>query len=196
MSTVREHRHVYATLGVGVLLVAAVRAVRPAVIPLWADHLGLDATTTALIYGLAGGIDMLLFYPAGKVMDLKGRRAVAVPAMLVMGTALVLMPLTQGAASLLAAALAVGIGNGIGSGMVMTIGADHSPRVGRAHFLGVWRLMADLGAAGGPVLLSLLTASASLGVGIAAVGLLSFVGAGQLGYWLTRAGRAPANLTK
>ena len=49
--------------------------------PLWADHLGLDAATTSLIYGLAGGIDMLVFYPAGKVMDRKGRTWVAVPSM-------------------------------------------------------------------------------------------------------------------
>ena len=59
-------------------------------VPLWADHLGLDAATTSLIYGLAGGIDMLVFYPAGKVMDRKGRTWVAVPSMLIMGAGLLL----------------------------------------------------------------------------------------------------------
>ena len=61
-------------LGLGALLVAAVRASRQAVIPLWAESIGLDAATTSLIYGLAGGIDMLVFYPAGKVMDRKRPR--------------------------------------------------------------------------------------------------------------------------
>ncbi len=130
VSTLRDHRHVFLTLGVGVVLVSAVRASRQAVIPLWADHLMLAPSVASLIYGLAGGVDMLVFYPAGKVMDRKGRRWVAVPSMLIMGLAMLLMPLTSGVLTLLIAALAIGFGNGIGSGMIMTLGADHSPRHG------------------------------------------------------------------
>jgi MFS family permease len=85
VSTLRDHRRVFLTLGLGVMLVSAVRASRQAVIPLWADHLMLAPSVASLIYGLAGGIDMLVFYPAGKVMDQKGRRWVAVPSMLIMG---------------------------------------------------------------------------------------------------------------
>jgi MFS family permease len=186
-STLRDHRHTFLTLGLGVMLVAAVRATRQAVIPLWADELGLAASVAALIYGIAGGVDMLLFYPAGKVMDQKGRRWVAVPCMVIMGVALVLLPFTTGFTSLLIAAMAIGFGNGIGSGLVMTLGADHSPRVGRAHFLGVWRLMVDLGAACGPALLSFLAASLTLGTGIVVTGVLAFAAAGQLAYWIPRA---------
>ncbi|HEX3139637.1 MAG TPA: MFS transporter [Rhizobacter sp.] len=191
LSTLSGYRHVFVTLGIGVMLVAAVRASRQAVIPLWADHLGLAPSLASLIYGLAGGIDMLVFYPAGKVMDLKGRRWVAVPSMLIMGTALLLMPFTQGAWALLIAAMAVGFGNGIGSGMIMTLGADHSPRIGRAHFLGVWRLMADLGSSCGPVLLSFLAAALSLGAGIAVTGVLALAAAGALGYWIPRVEAGP-----
>jgi MFS family permease len=187
LSTLRDHRHVFVTLGIGVMLVSAVRATRQAVIPLWGDHLALEASMTSLIYGLAGGIDMLVFYPAGKVMDQKGRRWVAVPSMLIMGAALLATPLTHGAGTLLLAACAIGFGNGIGSGMLMTIGADHSPRVGRAHFLGVWRLMSDIGASCGPAALSFLAATLSLGAGIAALGVIAFVAAAQLAYWIPRA---------
>jgi MFS family permease len=189
LSTLRDHRHVFVTLGIGVMLVSAVRAARQAVIPLWGDHLALEASLTSLIYGLAGGIDMLVFYPAGHVMDRKGRRWVAVPSMLVMGAALVLMPLTHGTATLLLAASAVGFGNGIGSGLLMTLGADHSPRVGRAHFLGVWRLMADIGATCGPAALSLLAATLSLGAGIAVIGVIAFAAAANLAYWIPRVSR-------
>jgi MFS family permease len=149
VSTLRDHRRVFLTIGVGVVLVSAVRASRQAVIPLWAEHLALAPAVASLVYGLAGGIDMLVFYPAGKVMDHKGRRWVAVPSMLIMGIAMMLTPLTTGFATLLVAALAIGFGNGIGSGMIMTLGADHSPRHGRAHFLGVWRLMSDIGSGTG-----------------------------------------------
>ena len=92
-----DHAKIFLTVGLGALLVAAVRASRQAVIPLWAESIGLDAATTSLIYGLAGGIDMLVFYPAGKVMDRKGRAWVAVPSMLIMGVALLLTPFTHGA---------------------------------------------------------------------------------------------------
>jgi MFS family permease len=186
LSTLRDHRRVFLTLGLGVVLVSAVRASRQAVIPLWADHLMLAPSVASLIYGLAGGIDMLVFYPAGKVMDRKGRRWVAVPSMLIMGLAMLLMPLTTGVVTLLLASLAIGFGNGIGSGMIMTIGADHSPRHGRAHFLGIWRLMSDIGSSCGPALLSLLAGGLSLAAGIAVTGLIAFAAAGTLAYWLPR----------
>jgi MFS family permease len=186
-ATLRDHRRVFLTLGLGVMLVAAVRATRQALIPLWADHLAIEPSVASLIYGLAGGIEMLIFYPAGRIMDVKGRRWVAVPSMLVMGAALLAMPLAAGPVALGVAAMVLGFGNGIGSGLVMTIGADHSPRHGRAHFLGLWRLLTDVGAACGPALLSFLAATLSLGAGIAVTGLLAFAAAAQLAYWIPRA---------
>ncbi|KQW00151.1 MFS transporter [Rhizobacter sp. Root1221] len=187
-STLQDHRHIFITLGIGVMLVSAVRASRQAIIPLWADHLALAPSVASLIYGLAGGVDMLVFYPAGRLMDLKGRRWVAVPSMVIMGAALLLTPFTHGATTLLLAAMAIGFGNGIGSGMVMTLGADHSPRIGRAHFLGVWRLMADIGSSCGPALLSFMAATLTLGAGIAVTGVIALGAAAQLAYWIPRAG--------
>src|SRR5690606_28772109 len=87
---------VFLTLGVATALVSALRACRQIVIPLWADQIGLDATTTAIVYGIMGGIDMLLFYPAGKIMDMRGRLWIAVPSMLIMGVSLVSIPFTDG----------------------------------------------------------------------------------------------------
>ncbi|WP_051442090.1 MFS transporter [Arthrobacter sp. H14] len=182
----RSHARVLLTVGIGVVMVAAVRSSRPVVIPLWAENIGLEASTTAVIYGISGAVDMLLFYPAGKVMDQKGRLWVSVPCMLIMGLALILVPFTIGTASLLVAAVLIGFGNGIGSGMIMTLGADYSPAAGRTKFLGVWRLMADIGASGGPALLSGATALATLSAGIWLVGGLGLVGAVMLGYWLPR----------
>ena len=183
-NTLRQYRRVFLTLGLGVLLVSAVRASRQVVIPLWADHLALAPALASLIYGLAGGIDMLVFYPAGKVMDHKGRRWVAVPSMLIMGAAMLLMPLTTGFVTLLIAAMAIGFGNGIGSGLIMTLGADHSPRHGRAHFLGVWRLLSDIGSSCGPLLLSFLAGVLSLAAGIVSTGLIAFVAAAALARWI------------
>ena len=156
------------------------------VIPLWADHLGLDAAQASLLYGLSGAIDMLVFYPAGKVMDRRGRLLVAVPSTLIMGIALLLIPLTAGFTGLLLAALLIGFGNGISSGLVMTLGADFSPDRGRGQFLGLWRFIADAGSTGGPVLLSAVTAVASLGAGVTATGVLGFAAAGVFAVVLPR----------
>jgi MFS family permease len=186
------HARIFLTVGIGALLVSAVRASRQAVIPLWAEGIGLDAATTSLIYGLAGGIDMLVFYPAGKVMDRKGRAWVAVPSMLIMGVALMLTPFTHDWISLLLVSLVIGFGNGIGSGMIMTLGADYSPIVGRAHFLGLWRLMSDIGSTGGPALLSAITALVSLAAGIWCTGAIGFAAAWVLWHWIPRTERHPA----
>lgn len=180
------YRKVFLTVGIGILLVSAVRSARQVVVPLWADNLGLNPATTSIIYGVSGAVDMLVFYPAGKVMDRKGRTAVAVPSMVLMGVALLLMPMTAGAGTLLAAAILVGFGNGIGSGLVMTLGADYAPRNGRAQFLGLWRLLADLGSTGGPAVLAGLTAVLSISLGIGATGLLGLAAAAVLGLSIPR----------
>lgn len=181
-----SHAGVFLTAGIGILLLSALRASRQVVIPLWADHLGLDPTHASLVYGLSGAIDMLVFYPAGKVMDRRGRQWVAIPSTLIMGVALVLIPLTGGFTSLLLVALLIGFGNGISSGLVMTLGADFSPDRGRGQFLGLWRFMADAGTTGGPVLLSAVTAAASLGAGVTATGVLGFAAAGVFAVVLPR----------
>lgn len=180
----QSHTGIFATLGIGVLLIAAVRATRQAVLPLWAQEIGLDPATTALIYGLSGAIDMLVFYPAGKVMDVYGRRWIAVPCMLIMGAALLLLPVTRDAWSLLLVALLIGFGNGIGSGIVMTLGADFSPSPGRPQFLGIWRLFTDVGSMAGPGVVSAVTAAVSLAAGIWTTGVLGVVGALILWRWV------------
>ncbi|MGI8667172.1 MAG: MFS transporter [Jatrophihabitans sp.] len=184
-----SHGRVFGTLGIGVILISAVRASRQVVIPLWAEHLNLSPTATSLIYGLAGALDMAVFYPAGKVMDRRGRRWVAVPSMVLMGTALMLVPLTGGFTRLLLVSMVLGFGNGIGSGMVATMGADLAPTNGRPVFLGVWRLLGDTGGCSGPVLLSVITGAAGLAAGVIANGGLGLLAAAIVWYWIPRTSR-------
>ena len=182
----REHRRSFLTLGTGCMLVAALRASRQVVIPLWAAHIMLDAATVSVIYGAMGAIDMMLFYPAGKIMDRYGRQWVAVPCLLIMGTALLLMPMTSTFIGFLAAAMLLGFGNGIGSGLVMTVGADCSPPHARPQFLGMWRFMTDTGTCGGPLLVSGIAATAGLASGLFAVSALGFTAAAIFWKWLPR----------
>lgn len=173
----RTHARVFATLGVGVLLISAMRASRQVVIPLWADHLGLEAATISLVYGLVAAVDMAVFYPAGRIMDLYGRLWIALPSTLLMGISLITIPFTTAPVAFVLVSLVLGFGNGIGSGIVMTLAADASPEDGRTKFLGIWRLMSDLGSSGGPALLAAVTAMVSLAAGITVTGALGLVAA-------------------
>ena len=182
----RDHRRVLTTLGFGVIAVAATRAARNAIVPLWAEAIGLDATSTSIVFGLSGAADMLLFYPAGWAMDRFGRVHVAVPSMLVLGLGMVLVPFASTFWALVVVATVLGIGNGIGSGILMTLGADASPEVGRAQFLGGWRLMGDIGWASGPALVSAVAVLASLGTASVVMGVVAWAGAAWLKVWVPR----------
>jgi len=179
----REHARTYRTLGLGAAALMLVRAGRDALIPLWCEANGLDATATSLVFALGSAVDLLLFYLGGSLMDRHGRRNVAVPALLVMGTGFALLPLASSAAAIAAVAVLLGLGNGISSGVVMTLGSDASPRVGRAQFLAGWRLTTGLGQSGGPVLVAAVSAVAPLGAAAFAVAGVGVVGAAWLWHW-------------
>lgn len=183
---VRRHRRLLATLGLAVVLVGAVRATRQVVLPLWSEHLGFAPATTSLVFGISGAVDMLLFYPAGKVMDRRGRLWVAVPSMLVLGGAIAVLPLTSTLTGVAVVAMVMGFGNGIGSGILMTLGADVAPPANRAQFLGVWRVFQDSGAAAGPLVVSAVAAAGSLAAGIVTMGAAGLVAAAALGRWVPR----------
>ncbi|MGW3626890.1 MFS transporter [Streptomyces sp. NPDC000880] len=185
-AVVVRHRRVFLTLGVAVLLVGSVRATRQTVLPLWAEHLGQDPSTTSIVFGIAGLVDTLTFYPSGKVMDRAGRLWIAVPSMLVLGLTQALLPLTHGLVSLTVVAMLMGFGNGIGSGLLMTLGADAAPRETRSQFLGVWRLCADSGSAGGPLVVSAAAGLGNLASGIVLMGGMGVVAAVALLRWVPR----------
>lgn len=185
-SVLTEHRQVFATLGVAVLLVGAVRGARQTVLPLWGEHLGLDPAVTSVVFGVAGAADMLLFYPAGKVMDAFGRLWIGIPAMLTMGLAMALLPLTTTVAAFAWVAVLLGLGNGMSSGILMTLGADVAPPGERAQFLGIWRVFQDGGAAAGPLVVSAGAALGSLAAGIWVMAGSGVVAAGALSRWVPR----------
>lgn len=129
-----------------------------------------------------------MFYPSGKVMDRAGRLWIAVPSMLVLGLAQAVLPLTRGLLSLTVVAMFMGLGNGIGIGIgiLMTLGADVAPPQTRSQFLGVWRLCADSGSAGGPLIVSAAAALGSLAAGIVTMGVVSVLAAWALLRWVPR----------
>lgn len=179
----RGHARTYLTIGLGASALMLVRASRDSLLPLWSAAIGLDAAQTSLMFAVSSFADLTLFYVGGSIMDRFGRSAVAVPAMLVMGTCFGVLPLATTVTAVAADALALGFGNGISSGVVLTLGSDASPRVGRAHFLAGWRLTTALGQAAGPLLVTLLAAVASLSAAAIVIGAIGWLGAAWLWFW-------------
>lgn len=186
LTVLREYTPVFATLGIAVLLVGAVRGARQTVLPLWGEHIGLDASTISLVFGLSAGIDMLLFYPAGKVMDRMGRLWIVIPSMAIMGVSMLLLPLTHSAWTMAAVGVLLGVGNGMGSGVMMTLGADVAPEGERAQFLGAWRVFHDAGNAAGPLVISAGAALGSIAAGVWAIGVISVGTCTALGRFVPR----------
>jgi MFS family permease len=182
----RAHLRLFLTLGIAVAAVGAIRQAWPTVLPLWAHHIGLSPAQTSIVFGIANAVDMTLFYPSGKVMDRWGRLAVALPAMIIMGSAMICLVFTRSILELTIVAMTVAFGNGIGSGIVQTIGADAAPADGRRRFLGILRLFADSGTGLGPLIVSFVAAIATLAAGIVTAGIVGLLAAAGLAAWVPK----------
>ena len=182
----REHRRLLLTLGAAAAIGSSARALRPVLLPLWALSVGVAPEVVSLLFALTVAVELLLFYPAGSVMDRWGRVWIAVPCAALMGAAMLLFAVVPTPAGLVSAAVLLGVGSGLGSGIIKTLGADAAPDAGRGAFLGLWVLVTDVGAGGGPVLAAGLSAAFSLTVATAALGVVTMGGAAWLALLLRR----------
>jgi MFS family permease len=169
-----------------------IRAGRQIIVPLYgASVLGLDVAAIGAIVSISAAVDMSLFIPAGYLMDRFGRKFASVPSFVVLGLGMALVPFAKDYYGLLLATSVMAFGNGIGSGTMMTLGADLAPKEATGEFLGVWRLIGDLGGTGGPLVVGGI--ADALGLGIAAFTLagIGLVAAGTLALFV-RETLAPA----
>jgi MFS family permease len=143
-----------------------IRAGRFLIIPLWgSQRLGLDAGQVGAIVTAGAMVDVALFLPAGVLMDRFGRKVASVPSFGLMALGVGLIPLTHDFVTLLLVAMLIGLGNGLGSGAMMTLGADLAPPGATGEFLGIWRLIGDVGAVAGPIVVGAVAAALGLAGG-------------------------------
>lgn len=180
--TLVTKRGVLARLGLGAALMGALRSSRQVILPLWAVSIGVSETSTAIIIGIAGGIDFALFYTGGYIMDRFGRLAAALPAMLGLAAGHFVLAVTHDLPSnvewFVVAAVVLALANGPGSGILMTLGSDLADKRNPAPFLGAWRFTGGLGGAAAPVLIAAITAASAIAPAAAVMGVLGIIGAG------------------
>jgi MFS family permease len=168
------------------------RATRQLLVPLFGQAMGLDAAAIGLVYSLSAGIDMCLFYPVGLLIDRRGRKWSAIPSILLFSIGLALLPAATGFYSLLGVGLLLGIANGLGTGIVMIIGADLAPRSDRrGQFLGLWRLIGDIGMSVSPLLSAAMVGLASLAAASFAAAGIGVVGAAIMAAWVPETLKRP-----
>lgn len=193
--TMWQYRAVLARLGAAGASLAAVRAARQSVLPLWGVSIGLESQTIALVVGIAGALDFALFYVSGQVTDRFGRLWAVVPASILMGSSLLLLSLTHELDSAAlwfgVFAIVLGVGNGLSSGILLTIGADVAPREEPAAFLGSWRTITDAGGSSTPLIISGVTAIASLSFATAIVGVIGLLGTLAFLRWVPKYAPGP-----
>jgi MFS family permease len=178
VETVVTNRDVFMRAGVPIISLGLLRQARQVFLPLWGkEELLLSDSQIGLIVGASFFIDAAVFYPVGMIMDSYGRKWAMVPCLLTVAAGLILLPLTTEFWGFMLVGGLTGLGNGFGAGINMTLGADFSPRIGRGEFLGVWRLVSDVGQAGGPIVISGLTSLGGLALASVASGGIGLIGA-------------------
>lgn len=189
-ATLARHRGVLARMGLSAGLIGGLRASRQVILPLVGVSLAMQESTIALVIGVAGGVDLALFFTSGQIMDRFGRLASALPSMIGLGLGHIALAITLGLQNavfwFVVIAIGMSLANGVGSGILMTLGADLAPRHDPAPFLGAYRFTGDVGSAATPLAISLLTAVVSLPFAAAAIGVAGLLGAGLLARWVPR----------
>lgn len=176
-------------MGTAAGILQMMRASRQVILPLWGVQLNISAPHIALIMGVAGAVDLSLFYTSGQIMDRFGRRWAAVPVLVGISIGHLLMPFAQAEWTYVCIAILISVANGLGSGIVMTLGADLASRYAPDNmpgFLSGWRMSTDSGSAIGPLAISGMTALTGLWSAAVLMGSIGLVGAFMMQRFIPR----------
>jgi MFS family permease len=152
---------------------AFARVCRSMLLPLKANSLQLSVELTGYLTSISFAVDSITFPIAGVVMDKYGRKAAGVPSLLLLAAGLALAGAASSAWMLVLASALLGIGNGLSSGLVQTVGQDAAPARARSRFIGLYKVCSDAGTFIGPLVVGIVTDTASLAVAAYSVSLLT-----------------------
>lgn len=174
--------------GISIIALAVARAAQPVVIQLWGVQIGLHESSISLLIAFGAALELVFMFLGAYIKDRLGRVATMVACLTIFGSGFIVMVALPSLTGMIVAAGIMAVGNGLGAGVNMTIGADLSPAIGRARFLGIWAIFNNGGKLGGPALISLVITVASLRFGVLFTGIGAILGAGWILAWSPRIG--------
>ncbi|MFM6977561.1 MAG: MFS transporter [Micrococcales bacterium] len=166
------------TVGVVAMIVAVMRNSRTIGLPLLAIAIHLAPEKMALYIGIAGAVELSLFFLSGQVMDKYGRRWAAIPTLVGMALTNLLFFIVTDAPMFLTVAIILSIANALSAGLVLVLGADSAPADARSEYLSSFRLLVDTGSTVTSPLLSLLIVlTGALAPAMSAISAIGLFGA-------------------
>jgi len=173
----KRERKALGTIGTVAMIVAMLRSSRSIGLPLLAIAIHLAPEKTALYIGIAGAVELSLFFISGQVMDKYGRRWAAIPTLVGMSLTNLLFFVVTDAPMFLVVSVTLAIANAFSAGLVLVLGADAAPDDARSEFLASFRLLVDAGATiSSPLLSLLIVITGGLAPSIAFFSALGFFG--------------------
>ena len=88
---------VLARMGLTAALIGGLRSSRQVILPLAGVSLGMQESSIALVVGIAGAVDLALFFTSGQIMDRFGRLWSALPSMIGLGLGHIALAIVVGA---------------------------------------------------------------------------------------------------
>lgn len=178
--------------GLPIMILGLVRNARQVLLPLWGEHIGLEADAIGFAMSASWALDFLVFYVGGLLSDQYGRRVAAFVTLLLLSASLALLPLSTSFVPFVMLSCLSGLANGFSAGVVMTMGADLAPEKSAGQFLGIWRLVANIGASAGSLVVGRVGQVFSLVAAAPAVGAIGIVGAALFAFVVQETGKPKA----
>ena len=117
------------------------------------ERLGLSATEIGFGFALGSVVGLLVTYPAGYMADRFGRKAVIVPATVLIGVSMVAFSVAGDYAWFLGACVIWGVAITASGAAPAAYAADAAPHGMNAAAMGSYRMLSDVGYVVGPILL-------------------------------------------
>ncbi len=167
------------------------------IVPLIArDRLSLSATEIGAGFALGSILGLFVTYPAGMLVDRLGRKAVIVPATLLIGVSMLCFSFAPDYAWFLVACAVWGVAITASASAPAAYAADAAPHGMNAAAMGSYRMLSDVGYVAGPILLGWLGDTGGLDLPLWSAAAALFVMAGLFGWYAPETARGSQTDTR
>jgi MFS family permease len=138
--------------------------------------LNLPDSIVGIALSISGALDVIGSYPAGIIIDKKGRSVSGLISFGILAIGFILLALSYNYLSFYIAAIIIGLGNGFSAGLLITVGSDIGFSLGRkegATFLASWQFTGDIGSASFPAVIGEMAEALPLPLLTALIGVIS-----------------------